>query len=112
MRKLRFRAWDGKSMKLAFDLSQNPKYWWEENKDYPLMQYSGVKDSEGIDIYEGDIVKGYFEDLGEEIGLVVFKQGFQIEIEGIENLDDVSGWLEHAKKIEIIGNIYENPDLI
>lgn len=47
MREIKFRAWDGERMHKAFDLTQNPVFWWRDNYDYPLMQYTGLKDHQG-----------------------------------------------------------------
>lgn len=115
MREIKFRAWDGKEMKLAFDLSQNPKYWWEGNKDFPLMQYTGLKDSDKTEIYEGDIlvIKGelYPFEIAEK-AVVIFADGSFL----LENLKkDDGNYLFNVIEscfTEVIGNIYDNPELL
>lgn len=109
-REIKFRAWDGKEMQLAFDLSQNPKYWWEDNKDYPLMQYTGLKDKNGKEIYEGDIIK--YKDWDVHAGHTRdWEQILEVEQDNWSwnTLSDISPDME---TIEVIGNIYENPELL
>ena len=96
-REIKFRAWDGKEMQQAFDLSSNPKYWWVHNKDFPLMQYTGLKDKNGKEIYEGDVVK--------------FINTFQVEETRAIEFPRDYGFIT-CYEFEIIGNIYENPELI
>lgn len=68
-------------------------------------QYTGLKDKNGIDIYEGDIVKHYklgdFDKENPIIGEVVMGAG----------LLNVGNW-PISKEPEVIGNIYENPELL
>jgi len=80
-------------------------------KDHIPMQFTGLLDKNGKEIYEGDIFK---EDLTDEQGnpivsYVVFKDGMFTDNAGDEPLADIIGRDTNA---EIIGNIYENPDLI
>jgi uncharacterized phage protein (TIGR01671 family) len=72
-----------------------------------LMQYTGLKDKNGKEIYEGDIVK--FRD---EMSKVVFH-------DSEFSLDFGDKYIQHALlteaniiKIEVIGNIHENPELM
>lgn len=83
-----------------------------------LMQFTGVLDRSGKEIYEGDVVKWSTidtDDDGEPISrelvssVVYSGHGFWIECESF-------GWegegLWNWKEMEVIGNIYENPELI
>ena len=75
-----------------------------------LMQYTGLKDMRGKEIYEGDIL---FESFGERYYKVVFKNGsFRAEFEG--DFEEYSFDLIDvvAQGCEVVGNIYENSELI
>jgi len=90
------------------------KYSFDENdilyeKDLKIMQYTGLKDMKGKEIYEGDIV---FESSGEEYFKVVFEDGsFRAEFEG--DFEEYSFDLIDvvAQGCEVVGNIYENLEL-
>ena len=102
MREIKFRAWNGSKMIDAFDLSCNPKYWWKKCKDYPLMQYTGLKDITGQDIYEGDIITREDRKRGE---VVEFNDGaFRISLKG--GVFHTLGYVAFCEKPKIIGNIY------
>ena len=113
MREIKFRAWDkeNKVMQTPFDLSSNPKYWCKKLKDFPLMQYTGLKDKNGKEIYEGDIIKIF----GSSPNHIE-------EIEWVDNGDwmgdkqPLVGFIHHSaiykQPIEVIGNIYETPELL
>lgn len=96
----------------------NTKY----HDNVPVMQFVGIKDKNGNDIYEGDILKyhynrilkkedyGYEEDLSfEDIGEIVFEDGCFI----VKNEHFVST-LDSNEDIEftVIGNIYQNHELL
>ncbi|MBC1801019.1 YopX family protein [Listeria booriae] len=77
----------------------------ENQKDWHLMQYTGLKDKNGSKIFEGDIG---WDEHNECWGVVVFDEGkFLYEWENIsEDLWEVKG------DIEIRGNSHDNPELI
>lgn len=106
MREIKFRAWDAvKKIWLHFDISQNPEYWSGKIKDCPLQQYTGLKDKNGKEIYEGDILGGK-NAFGRDVRATVEwgKIGWEAHEDNELNLQ----W----KEWEVIGNIYENPELL
>lgn len=91
--------------------------------DIDLMQYIGLKDINGKEIYEGDIVECKNEMIC-WVGKVVFKDcRFCIEINDrysthwqnfkkIEEIKDMNATIQLHNVFKIIGNIYENKDLL
>ncbi len=63
-----------------------------------IRQYTGLKDKNGVEIYEGDIIK---------YGLH-FDECFTI----IWNYSDLEMLYRNSNQVEVIGNIYENPELL
>ncbi|OMD66024.1 hypothetical protein BSK62_13230 [Paenibacillus odorifer] len=90
-----------------------------------LMQYTGLKDKNGREIYEGDILTspeypyqddgkynyhGVIEWIEEEASFYMTKRLANSEKRGMSN--GISQPIESIEEFEVIGNIYENPELI
>lgn len=133
----KFRAYDGGSLSRMYQpedvMVGNGNIWindedfdageWIVNNDLELMQSTGLKDKDGQEIFEGDIVKrdgvkrpevvrfGEWTDvdsLGYKEQYIGFY--FESEHEGQEWLHSVEPQFNHLYKV--IGNIYENPQLL
>jgi uncharacterized phage protein (TIGR01671 family) len=84
--------------------------------DHELMQYTGLKDKNGKEIYEGDIV--VLNRMWKECPLYGFEDGDKVEVEwaegGFHPFSDNEDSMPYPNpcKCEVIGNIYENPELI
>ena len=124
MKEIKFRAWDGVDyMSNPFTLHdiQDGKIEFTHDEKIVFMQYTGLKDKNGVEIYKGDIM--LIKERGANYPLkyiVVFNEpelGFRLRWEGRYKETD-SGFYD--KKIsqssyevfEIIGNIYSNPELL
>ena len=145
MREIKFRAWDRVTKYMAEVTGLKTGYidgsigiWYinregEENLCKPkksyieLLQYTGLKDKNGIEIYEGDIVR-----FDEELSVIRYDEDaarFVLDDYGIRGCLMEYGWDESAggfgivdtngfddfndiSEIEVIGNIYENPELL
>jgi uncharacterized phage protein (TIGR01671 family) len=141
MREIKFRAWDKDELRMverpfvvsnegeAFDEYRGGGY----VKQYDLMQFTGLKDKNGKEIYEGDVVEGgvyYGWPTEKGFGIVEFGEweqdgsgheygpetclGWYIEIKESEfgYIEGSHLYESKANNIEVIGNIYENPELI
>jgi len=113
MIEIKFRAWDklNKEMTL-FGLFERPTATW--GKHCEIMQFTGLLDKNGKEIYEGDIVEWKYLKTWHKNevrwvggGFVVTTSGFKDDLNEPQDLSLVS-----ILSCEIIGNIYENPDLL
>lgn len=122
MREIKFRAWDegNEVMINAFSITElylgSPKRLLLETDN--LMQYTGFKDKNGAEIYEGDIVK-YYDSTTMWLKSEVINVGSAFAIQTYENpillydfQHDYEYQDEPIPELEVIGNIYENPELV
>jgi len=72
------------------------------------MQYTGLHDKNGKEIYEGDIVKWVYDCCGEEAVCPNHSEGVQV----VEITPEGFFFISPYHTLEVIGNIYENPELI
>lgn len=74
-----------------------------DETDLPIMQYTGLKDKNGVEIYEGDKVKAKFYDK-EVVGEIGFSDGCFLLLNSCVSDNQLFIFTD----IEVIGNIYEN----
>lgn len=86
--------------------------WNDLVEDVELEQYTGLKDKNGKEICEGDIVLDYYD--GDDAFIVEWdKDKASFILTGTDNIASVSFDNFYSDKdLEIIGNIHENPELL
>ncbi len=81
-----------------------------ERDDWKVMQYTGLKDKNGVEIYEGDIVRSLSNE--RIVGQVKWGNAlFILYMSEQEGYPMVDAFLKSQGALEVIGNIYENPEL-
>lgn len=122
MREIKFRAWDecnadGECMVYA-SLGELVKSGYGEfnlavdEDDAPVMQYTGLKDKNGVEIYEGDILEGFsFETVGTKLPVIWFNNMSQFVANSEKGIYWINADIEEGK-LQVIGNIYEHPHLL
>lgn len=130
MREIKFRIWCKQTetlktvSKIGFnegklwyvedeDHETQPPYF-EDDDDWVLMQYTGLKDCNGEEIFEGDLVKDFINEktyqvFWDDYGMFIFTE-----------LNSTTGGLDYYQLedeasmncLMVIGNIYENPELL
>jgi uncharacterized phage protein (TIGR01671 family) len=151
MREIKFRAWFAKKMwysitqivfnKLGIctaylnnddDDFNIPADTWTGKDDYQIMQYTGLKDKNGKEVYEGDIVA--LEIVNEDSCMgATFEETYTVEWDERRKLTQLNDGKHYVlgeytgthrpmltyitdssqqMEVEVIGNIYENPELL
>lgn len=119
---IKFRAWDkeDKRMKEVFNLDfhrytaivgfrlSEPKSFLSDDP-LIIMQSTGLKDRNGVEIFEGDVVKTKYGERGRHIGVVKY-DGAKFYSNGVKQY---LSWYEDLNGVfEIIGNKFEHPHLL
>lgn len=138
-REIKFRAWDvdnkkwirsfrvyksGKGLSIYSDKDGSTLGVNVDSSTYILIQFTGLLDKNGKEIYEGDIVNIRFRDniVGKpkfswDKGVIKWNEKssafkwFSVEE---DSSDENNYWLTHADSVgrEVIGNVYKNPELL
>jgi uncharacterized phage protein (TIGR01671 family) len=124
MREIKFRLWDSQKKKwyknsdclLELDGSitqidvvnvydDEEKYDFKNRKDLVIMQYTGLKDQNSKEIYEGDICTIWMGSKQDNPYVVEDLRELYLDLNHVDRYYRIT-------QIEVIGNIYENPELV
>lgn len=127
-REIKFRVWDRKNNRFLINIETNRPHliyfdlwdWsaymssyliYPPSDEYVFQQYTGLKDKNGVEIYEGDILKcksfdGWFDKVG-------FYYNREVKhVTACTGESEISGYLHVPVDKEVVGNIFENPELL
>jgi len=115
MREIKFKNWDGIKMYNSFSMKDelNRTFVGPFDKDSIFLQFTGLKDKNGKEIYEGDIVKA-----PDGIWEIEFGEPWDGVLIDLINNYKAEASIKFAENeysladVKVIGNIYENKDLL
>lgn len=117
-REIKFRMWDNEQKCFytdGFSIDMDGYRWHDDNDNshdfgdrFSLQQYTGLKDKNGKEIYEGDIT--YHS--AHEVQSIITWHDTHICFAGFDKGTPYYYQVIDEKSLEVIGNIYENPELL
>jgi uncharacterized phage protein (TIGR01671 family) len=117
MREIKFRAWDLDAADRMYSWEEIKRHFNEhlEHERVVVMQYTGLKDKNGKEIFEGDVLKSNAS--YDRVFWNEDKWCFEVMKRHKDKGGWIAGFISSGLKIaaeynEIVGNIYENPELI
>ena len=134
---IKFRVWNGEQMVSPDYIDRQGVAHWKENSIHTssqnLLQFTGLTDKNGKEIFEGDIVKfiggtcdflplnfyGQKYEKGQILKVAKLESGFTLQkVTNNSDIPNVVGnitnydFWNHQRSFEIIGNIFKNPELL
>lgn len=122
MRNIKFRFWCNRRKKfLCTDYVLGIEYCEGDFEDGVFQQYTGLKDKNETEIYEGDIIQelrlmdrtnsdGWWDVI--DVGEVFWSRNhaaFLIDFQTHDDIDSMGSW---SHRYEVLGNIFQNPELL
>lgn len=124
MREIKFRAWNKKLRIMVYENEDNTADYWDgvdislvemvntqlQDDGYEWLQFTGLRDKNGKEIYEGDVAEFVNAKNSDDYsrGEIFFNNGCF----WFDRLDADPLYSLKVNKMEVIGNIYENPELL
>jgi len=128
-RPIKFRVWDKLAERMIYPHNDNQQHFIIDlngqfhnlqngsgGDDYVIQQYTGLTDKNGKEIYEGDIVQYNQNSSYDNMDFIAKwsddKLGFIFQSNSGEQLVNQTPHLNRFKHLEVVGNIFENPELL
>jgi len=108
-REIKFRAWDKVSQTMRYGAEHSLTMCLMNARDFELMEYTGLKDKNDTEIYEGDIMKHPFypDNLQVKHFDEKYVSAFLLSPDGVYGLRSMD-----FPSSEVVGNIYGNKELL